>query len=383
MTDRVQLPMYLANISGVLKHEQMDVKLVDANRGDLDYTGLRKRLEKEKPDAVVCAVTISHVHEESEIAQICKEIGVKCIAIARPFGYAKSFATKYDFYFTIYAEPEEVIRNFVDGVKREHLEGIVYKGREGKIVKTNPPSPMFRNLPSPDWNLFDPEKYEYIQYQFSRGCPYRCTFCEEGTQRWQLKPVDRVLGDLDALEARGVQNLYLLGAQITTNRKWLDVFCSEKKRRGNKLQFVTNVRPNEVSKDVVKKLKEAGCIGVFAGVESVSQRVLDSIDKKTTVEQIRDMIKICKEENLSLATTLLFGIGETDEDVDRYIEFIRETKPTWLGCALVKVYEGTLMHERDYSYNIDDANRRLRKVYARIAALRELGDLKEDEVRLG
>ncbi|MCW3994022.1 MAG: hypothetical protein NWE85_05620, partial [Candidatus Bathyarchaeota archaeon] len=101
------------------------------------------------------------------------------------------------------------------------------------------------------------------------------------------------------------------------------------------------------------------------------------------VGQIRDMIRICKEENLSLATTLLFGIGETDEDFDGYIEFIRETKPTWLGCALVKVYEGTFMHERGYSYNIDDANRRLRKVYARIAALRELGDLKEDEVRLG
>lgn len=382
VTDRVQLPMHLANISGLLKQKRANVKLLDANRDNLSYAELKKRLQGEKPDAVVCAITISYAHEESKIAQICKRLGIKCIGIARPFGYAEDFASKYDFYFVIYSEPEKVVGDFIDGVKREDLKGVVYKS-EGKIIKTQPQPPMFRNLPSPEWDLFKPKKYEYIQYQFARGCPYRCTFCEEGTQTWQLKSVDTVLNDLDTLKACGKREVYLLGAQITTDKKWLDRFCSEKKKRGNKISFVTTIRGDEIDRGTVKKLKEAGCIGVCCGVESLNQKVLDNIDKKITVGQIRDMIRTCKEEDLHLAIFLMFGLGETDEDVvGDYVEFIRETKPTWVGCELVKVYKGTLLHERGYSYDIDEANRRCNKFKARLVALRELGEFKEDEVRL-
>lgn len=371
VSDQIQLPMHLANISGALKGKQVKVELIDANRDNLGYADLRNVLQKGRYDAVVCAITVSHEHQESEIARICKEADVKCIAIACPFGYAEDFAAKYDFHFTIYSEPERVIADLVDGVKREDLRGIVYKN-EGKIVKTEPSPLTFKDLPSPDWDLFDPVKYETIQYQFARGCPYRCAFCVWGTERWQLKPVDMVLDDLDALEARGVQVVVLLGAQVTSNKKWLDQFCSEKKRRGNKISFAAPIRASEIDRNTITKLKEAGCYAALAGVESAIQRVLDDIGKKETVEQSRDMIRMCKEEGLPLAVFLMFGLGERDEEVDEYVKFIRETKPEWMECGLTKVYKGTLLHQRGYSYDIDKANRRYRAVYVSYQLYREL-----------
>ncbi len=124
-------------------------------------------------------------------------------------------------------------------------------------------------------------------------------------------------------------------------KKWLNQFCAEKRARGNKILFTASIRPDEVEKDIstLSRLKEAGCYGVFAGVESVNQELLDRIEKKITVEQCKNMIKDCKEAGLPLTIFFLFGIGETDEDVDNYIKFVRETNPPWLAAGLVNVYQ--------------------------------------------
>lgn len=370
VTDFIQLPMYLANISGLLKGKGVKVEFIDANRDKISYSDLGISLREDKPDTVVCAITISHAHEESEIARICNNIGINCVGIAVPRGYAEDFATKYEFYFTVYAEPESVIGDFVNGVNREDLKGIVYK-RGGETVKSQRPTLSFKDLPAPDWDLIDPAKYERIQYLLARGCPYHCTFCTWGQESWQLKPVDKVLDDLDVFEDRGKRIVWLDGAQVTTNKKWVNQFCAEKKGRGNKILFTASIRADEEDISTLYRLKEAGCYGVFAGVETVNQELLDRIEKKITVEQYRKMITDCKEAGLPLTIFFLFGLGETDEDVDNYIKFVRETDPPWLAAGLVNVYKGTRLYDLGYSYDIEEANERYRMFYTKYLSLKE------------
>lgn len=103
----------------------------------------------------------------------------------------------------------------------------------------------------------------------------------------------------------------------------------------------------------------------------MNQELLDRIEKKITVEQCRNMIKVCKEAGLPLTIFFLFGIGETDEDVDNHIKFVRETNPPRLAAGLVNVYKGTRLYDKSYSYDLEEANERYRKFYGNYLSLKE------------
>lgn len=342
-------PFLLAQIATVLEKEA-DVEFFDANCENATFKDIEQMLLKRKPDAVVCSLTPQYMPLEATISKFCVKSGIKCIGIPIPFDYAEQVIQKYDFYFAIYSEPEKTLLDWCRGTSLEKLKGIVYKA--GNQVSKNPPQQLyFSRCPPINWNRFDLKKYDSIIYQIGRGCPYGCVFCVWARKPWQLKPVKTVLTDLANLEQRGIWQVYLLCAQITTDKKWLYSFCREKIERDLKMLWTADIRANEITRESVRMMRDAGCVGVFMGVESFNQKILNKIDKKLRVDQIVNAIKICIDEGIPLTFPIVFNIGESENEVRKYIRFIRDSKIPSVGSGIVKAYVGTELFKQIVSIN--------------------------------
>jgi len=86
--------------------------------------------------------------------------------------------------------------------------------------------------------------------------------------------VKTVIHDLEDLDKYGVKWVYLLCSQITTNSRWLYDFCTEKIKRRIKILWTTDIRANELTIEKAKLMREAGCVRVFMGVESIDTNLL-------------------------------------------------------------------------------------------------------------
>ena len=342
-------PFLLAHIVTVLEKE-VDVGFFDANCENATLKDVETMLSKEKPDAIVCSLTPQYMPLEAKISNFCVKNGIQCICIPIPFDSAEKVVQKYDFHFAIYSEPEKTLIDWCRGTNLENLRGIAYK--TGKKVIKNPPQQLyFSRCPPINWDRFDLKKYDSISYQIARGCPYGCVFCVWANKPWQLKPIETVLTDLANLERRGIWSVYLLCAQITTDKKWLYSFCREKIERGIRILWRSDIRANEVTRESIRLMRDAGCVGLYMGVESFNQKILNKINKKLTVDQILNAIRICIAEGIPLTFPIMFNIGESEKEIIEYIRFIKEIKIPFINSGIVKAYVGTKLYNEIVSIN--------------------------------
>lgn len=347
---RKKLPALLSQVLAVLLKET-NVTFFDANvEGVSTMNELKRRLTVEKPDVVVCTVTFKYIHFESEIFRICEELDIKCIAIPIPFEYAEELVNKYDFCFAVYSEPEKTLLDWCKGTSLTELNGIIYKVN-GKVLTNPPQNPSFGKIPPIDWSRIRVEEYDVVVYQVTRGCPYGCVFCVWANKLYQLKSVETVLTDLQILESYGVKQVYLLCSQITTNRKWLSKFCREKVRRGIKTLWTTDIRANELTRDMARQMREAGCIRVFMGVESVNEKLLKKLNKSLRLNQIINALQICSKEGILVNIPFMFNIGETREQINEYLNFLDQPQlqHSTVGITTLHINPGTKLFQQSYS----------------------------------
>ena len=183
----------------------------------------------------------------------------------------------------------------------------------------------------------------------SRGCPWRCTFCgaEASWGRgYRAQSVDYVLDALERAIARApVKMIQIKDDTFTTNRKRVIALCRGIRER--KLQFLwsCDTRVDVLSDELLHEMRLAGCERLSLGVESGSQRILDSIDKKITVDEILHSSDLAKKWGIKVRYYMMIGNrGETTETFRETLAFLERAKPHQYIFACLSVYPGT----RDY-----------------------------------
>jgi radical SAM superfamily enzyme YgiQ (UPF0313 family) len=96
-------------------------------------------------------------------------------------------------------------------------------------------------------------------------------------------------------------------------------------------------------------MRRAGCRGISFGIESGSQRILDSVEKHISVEQARDAVQNAKAEGIKTFCSFILGLpGEDWDSVEETLEFVRQTLPTSAQFNVAVPYPGTRLHEQIY-----------------------------------
>jgi len=102
-----------------------------------------------------------------------------------------------------------------------------------------------------------------------------------------------------------------------------------------------------LEEDTIDALAESGAETVWVGAESGSQKILDAMDKGTTVEQIHSATKLLKSKGIKTAFFLQFGyLGEQKEDIQKTIDMILELLPDDIGISVSYPLPGTVSYEK-------------------------------------
>ncbi len=245
-------------------------------------------------------------------------------------------------------ESESTFLDLVDRLDRGQptpgIAGTAY--RAGDQVEVAPERPAIEDLDS----LASPHDYfDTHIVMTSRGCPWRCTFCgaEASWGRgYRAQSVGYVLDALERAVARApVKMIQIKDDTFTTNRKRVIQLCRGIRERNLRFLWSCDTRVDVLGDELLREMRLAGCERLSLGVESGSQKILDAIDKKITVDEIVASSELAKKYGLKLRYYMMVGNrGETRETFEESLRFLERARPHQYIFAALSVYPGT----RDY-----------------------------------
>lgn len=202
------------------------------------------------------------------------------------------------------------------------------------------------SLPLPAYDLFPTEIYLSNPIWFrggehgasmnmisSRGCPMDCGFCYHlfGRRSYRQRSAAHVIAEVRLLKERyGVKFIAFVDDNMMVNPAFLSEFCGLMGPLG--IEWGCHGRVDCVSRERLRMMRKSGCVWLGFGIESGSQRILDRMNKRVTVEQARAAVQLTREEGICPNCTFIFGYPGED------MESIRETMRFQLGLCLAKSF---------------------------------------------
>lgn len=219
-----------------------------------------------------------------------------------------------------------------------------------KNVNKNPLRPFVNmdDLKLPNYNLVDIPKYGLFYVNMSRGCPGDCSFCYS-PKMWGIDnhPCIRAYSTektkelfKELIEKYHIKVFSIVDDNFVPFRSRAIEICNFLSNYN--LHFFCFGRADYVSDDILHALKKAGCHTIQIGIESGSQRVLDFLNKKVTVQQNIDAIKCCKRNGITLDASCMIGITtETIDELNETINMIKKYKPDIVNMKIFNPMPGT------------------------------------------
>lgn len=258
----------------------------------------------------------------------------------------------------------EAVETCRDGGDLALVAGIVFKDDEEKVVRTlNRPSVMDLSAISwPDYELLGIEKHLEMQsphdnYFFecqpdgrprsidmvsSRSCPFSCTFCFHPIGKvYRERPLDDFFAELEFLIEKYRVNMVIIVDELFSLRKArLHEFCERMK--GYDVQWMVQLHVNSVDQETLKAMSEAGSPVISYGVESMSQPVLDSMQKKSKKERIDHALALTYENNIGIRGNIIFGdTAETIETANETMHWWAENRQYQITLTRLQVFPGS------------------------------------------
>ncbi len=367
MRTEVQPPMGLIQLAAYLREKKIPVEIIDfavEDGGDSDEN-IEKRIAEIKPDVVgVKTFTDPTISKAIRISQIAKKHGAITVWGGAHTSTLPELSIKNPAVdILVIGEGEytmtELVRALESGKDLGSVNGIMFK-KGGKVIKT-PSRELIKNLddlPMPAWDLVDIKKYIFdffgrkaISIITSRGCPYRCIYCHNRIifgRTWRGRSAGNMIKEIDFIKtlAPEVNAISIWDDLFTGSVNRVFEFCNRMIENREKMVWTCLVRANQVTDELVKKMEEAGCINLYLGIESGSQRMLDFLKKDYRVEQVKNAMKIAKKYRMTTAVSFIMGSPtETGEDIEMSIKLVKEIKPTVCSFYYYKPYPGTEGYE--------------------------------------
>lgn len=202
------------------------------------------------------------------------------------------------------------------------VPGLTYR-RDSKVSRNAAP-PIIEDLdsiPSPAYHLTGRlHGAPRASLELGRGCPFACTFCSTNDffrRRFRLRSPGRILRDMRELaNTYGIRQFELVHDMFTVDRRRVVSFCEAMLASGDGFQWSCSARTDCVDEELLHLMARSGCIEIFYGVESGSQRLQKVFDKGLDVEQARQVVAATERFGMRSTVSLITGFPEeTEEDL--------------------------------------------------------------------
>ena len=256
--------------------------------------------------------------------------------------------------YVIMGEAELTLKDILDGVPDNEILGICY--RENFQPVKNDKRPFIDNLdilPFPARHLVDNSIYRrpdngkvQAVIKVARGCPFHCFFClatPVSGAKVRTRSPENIVAELKVcVEKYNIKNFLFWSDIFNFDREWTLELCQKIIESGLKITWSSNTRADTMDDEMAKMMYKSGCRLVSIGVESGSQKMLDNIGKKITLDDIRNTVKILKKNKIKIYNYFVIGLPwETEETVEETIKFAIELDSNFISFYTATPLPGT------------------------------------------
>lgn len=359
-----QLPMLgLAYIAAALRDQGHEVSVIDYEINDLPLKSVKLDIEKFKPDVVGMTGYITNMRRCAAVAKIVKEVDPEITVIIggpQVSVFPDEGFVSRDIDMIVLSEGEVIIRNVMNALgdeqKLREVKGIWFKSKSGEIIKNEREGLLddLDHIPPPAIDLYEMEKYfpavhirgkKVAHLLTSRGCPFKCTFCETKLtfgRSFRYHTTARVLQDMELLIGQGFESFLFFDDIFTANKKRVIDLCEGIIEKGWKVQWSCWTRSDCLNDQMLAIMKKAGCYMITFGAESGNDELLSIIKKGLTVAENFDGIAQAKKHGLLTMSSFMLGIPtETQEMSLKTIQFATESGLDYAIFPIMEPYPGT------------------------------------------
>lgn len=363
-------PLYIA---ALLEKNDFEVKFFDERIEQEEIVG---KVIEFKPNIVgVGAVTAGFDNGINIVKAIIHKLMNINVIFGGPHVTALPIETmkRYDFITHVIVREGELpfleycqqIRN--EKFEPEKIENFYYR-KDGRIKFTKEAqyltAEQLDELPMPAYHLLDMEKYfqadktyglyikgiRNLPVMSSRGCPAACTFCcHMMGYSFRIRNYMNVVDEMEYLVKKyQLSEIHIVDDNFTFDKQRAMATLNEIIKRNLKvpIKFANGLRADKVDRELLEKMKEAGCYTVAFGIESGSESVLKMMKKKLSLNVVRRVVKESKEVGLLVSGNCIIGYpGETLENIKESLTFFHEIKLDSMAIVSLVPFPGTEARE--------------------------------------
>ena len=331
-----------AYIAAALEKAGHEVKILDMRIKGVEE-GFESTLKSFNPDVVTFSLASLTVKNAFNQMKIVKRYNSNAMIVAggpEVTTLAESILPKSYVDFIMVGEGEFVFPEFLEKYQNDKdwksVPGLGYKENDKIIINERELRDDIDSIPFPAWHLFDLKKYnrniKRIKFPVmtARGCPHKCIFCTIPAVfvRYRYRSPKNVVDELEYIHKKfGTTQFQILDDNFGFIKNRVIEICNEIIRRKLKIKWTVGqgITAASVNKEMMQKMKEAGCTLISMGIESVHDDVLRKMKKPANVEVIVKAIKICKEVGIKIKAFFIVGLpGSTYEKELASINFFKK-----------------------------------------------------------
>ena len=361
-----EIPLSLCYLGAYLKSHGRTTAVLD-----LDHLGrispyLESALRQHAPRVVGITSYTHNIHRAERIAQIAKAVlpGVPVVVggfhvSALPVETLQEF---HAFDYAVFGEGEQTLLELVNALPDGDVDkvlGVAY--RDGENIHCNAPRPLIENidiLPFPDRDLIPVHKYipnigKYFRLPTttilsSRGCPHHCIFCDKSVFRYRhrRRSPENFLEELRYCRAMyGIRDFGLRDESPTGHRTRFRELCRKIIDERLDITWHCYARIDELDKEILHIMREAGCYQIDFGMDAVSKNSMDRIGKHLDLQQAREIVLYMHKIGMEVKMNYIIGFPwETIADIRETTRFARRIGADFATFNCFKPFPGSALY---------------------------------------
>lgn len=298
----------------------------------------------------------------------------------------------------VVGEGEQTMVEILSGKDLKDIPGIWYR-KGGKLLKTPQRAPLEPSaIPIPAWDLIDITAYRsyeeividkrtlgpMLAVYSSRGCTGSCSFCSTWWvwKHWRQISAARFVDEIEYLYEKGIDHFFIADDSMINTCQFVEAFSAELQRRNIQIYFKIACRADKITPTIAHTLKQAGCYEVHIGFESGSQRILDAMGKKITVDQNVRAADAVRQAGMRVYALMIIGhIHDDINSINETINFLKMIKPEVVASMNgLMLLPGTrdYQHAKREGFISDDfwLGKEPYKIYTVVFSEQELSDVR-------
>lgn len=331
-------PLGLLSIAGPLIDAGFKVEFLDADYYNCSYEEILKLIENRPPDFILMGHSGSTSAQPiiNELSVLIKQKLNATIIIGGVFPtyhWKEILENNPNIDYIVCGEGEEVCLQLMKALASEspelsEIKGIAY--RNSSEIQKNQDAPLITNFDDYRiaWELMKGYNYTYwgkkkaVVLQFSRGCPYPCSYCGQNLfwKKFRYRNPQKLADEIEMLHHKfGIEVINFADENPASNPKMWKEFLEALISKKLNLKLVGSVRADNIvrDKDFLHLYKQAGFERFLLGIENYDEQVLEKINKSGTVNKDKEAIQLLRKHGILSMATYVVGFEE-DKTKDFY-----------------------------------------------------------------